>query len=156
MSTKDEQINIVDTLAKHEEAINRLYRTYADKFPDHQEFWMNLATDESKHSEWLRKLLDKAKEGTVFIDEKRFKVQAIQTSLDFILRQIADAENDKIEFKNALSVALDIERAMIEKKYFEVFEGDSVELKHVLLALAESTKEHIHRVERAWTELKQQ
>jgi hypothetical protein len=52
----------------------------------------------------------------------------------------------------ALSIALNIEQSMIERKFFETFDTDSAELKHVLHDLTASTNEHIKRVEKCWAE----
>ncbi len=52
---------------------------------------------------------------------------------------------------NALSIALYIEEALIERKFFEVIEGDSVGLKHVLLDVAAATRSHIDRVRKVWS-----
>lgn len=60
-----------------------------------------------------------------------------------------------ISLTKALSIARDIENGLIEKKFFEVFEGDPIELKQVLLDLAAATREHYNRIEKAWNEAKQ-
>jgi len=52
-----------------------------------------------------------------------------------------------MELINALSIAQQIEQAMIEKKYFEVIEGVSANVKHLLLNLTSETEEHIRRVQ---------
>jgi len=58
----------------------------------------------------------------------------------------------EISLIKALSIARDIESGLIEKKFFEVFEGDPIELKHVLLNLVAATREHYNRIEKAWKE----
>jgi rubrerythrin len=55
-----------------------------------------------------------------------------------------------ISLIKALSIARDIENGLIEKKFFEVFEGDPIELKQVLLNLAAATREHHNRIEKVW------
>ncbi|TET10801.1 MAG: hypothetical protein E3J83_00055 [Candidatus Atribacteria bacterium] len=57
-----------------------------------------------------------------------------------------------ISLIKALSIARDIENGLIEKKFFEIFEGDPIELKHVLLNLAAATREHYNRIEKVWKE----
>ena len=56
---------------------------------------------------------------------------------------------------NALSVALSIEESMIERKFFDVFETDSAELRDVLLNLAAETKRHREQVRKLRDELAQ-
>jgi hypothetical protein len=55
----------------------------------------------------------------------------------------------------AFSTALDIERALLENRYFEVFETDSAELRRTLTMLAQSTQNHLDRVHEAWRANKQ-
>ncbi|MDD5015311.1 MAG: hypothetical protein PHW73_09490 [Atribacterota bacterium] len=79
-------------------------------------------------------------------------MEAIKTSLEYVKSQIAEAQNNKISAKNALSVARDIENGLIEKKFFEVFEPDCREIKQVFLDLATATREHSNRIEKIWKE----
>jgi hypothetical protein len=113
-----------------------------------------LVREETEHATWIRNLATKSEAGSGRLDEKRFKTQAIQTSLDYIKNLTAEAPRQKIELMDALSTALDIEKGLIEKRYFEILEGDSVELKRTLEALTRSTKAHIERVQKAWAENK--
>lgn len=142
MNLEENQIKTIEALANHEEAISQLYRKYGDKFPDYEQFWLGLAEEEVLHTKWIRELRDDIEEGTVFFNEGRFNIVAIQTSLKYIKKQIVDSENQEISLPFALFLALDIENALLERKYFEIFEGDSVGLKHVLQDLAEATELH--------------
>ena len=47
---------IMEILINHEEAISKLYEAYAQKFPDHKEFWSTLSWEEKDHAEQIRKL----------------------------------------------------------------------------------------------------
>jgi len=151
---EDNQIKTIELLANHEEAISELYRKYSGKFPDYEQFWLGLAEEEVLHAKWIRELRDDIEEGTVFCNEGRFNIIGVQTSLNYIKKQIVDSENQEISLPFALFLALDIENALLERKYFEIFEGDSVGLKHVLQDLAESTEPHRDRIEKALKEEK--
>ena len=152
MNLKESQIKVIEMLARNEEAVSKLYKAYAEKFPAHKGFWSRLAEEEIGHAGWIRKLHSKVKEGSVYFNEGRFKIEAIQTSLDYLNDWLVKARKEEISLINALSLAWDIENALMERKYFEIFEGDSVELKHVLTDLADSTKNHRDRVKRALDE----
>lgn len=149
MNLKENQIKTIEALANHEEAIGELYRKYSGKFPDYEQFWLGLAEEEVLHAKWIRELRDEIEKGTVFFNDGRFNIVAIQTSLKFIKKQIVDSESQEISIIIALSLALDTEKALLERKYFEIFEGDSVRLKHVLQDLAEATEHHRDRIEQA-------
>jgi len=150
MGLKKNQIEIIELLAEHEKAISQLYKEYARKFPEQKDFWSRIAEEEIEHASWIFKLRSQAEEGSLYFKEGRFKTEAIETSLEYVKSQIAEAQNKKISAKNALSVARDLESGLIEKRFFEVFEPDCREIKQVLLDLAAATREHYNRIEKAW------
>ena len=76
----------------------------------------------------------------------------IQTSTVYVHSQIASALQHNLKLINALSIAVDIEQTMLENKFFQVFETDSIELKNVLQALEKATQEHLKKVKDFWEE----
>ncbi len=95
MSLKENQINVIEMLARNEEALSRLYRAYADKFPDYKDFWSDLADEEIEHSNWLRGLSPKIQEDSIYFNEGRFKPGAIQTFLNYLERELAEPGNKR-------------------------------------------------------------
>jgi len=152
MLLAETQLKAIKLLAEHEKAISQLYKEYARKFPEQKDFWSKIAREELEHASWIFTLCSKAKEGSLYFEEGRFKTGAIKTSLEYLKSQIAEAQNNKISAKNALSVARDLENGLIEKKFFEVFQPDCREIKQVLLDLAAATREHSNRIEKIWKE----
>jgi len=145
MLLKESQINIINLLSEHEKAIGELYGAYANKFPEHNNFWLGLVKEEMEHSGWLSNLTEKIKEGHVYFNQGRFAEEAIKTSLAEVKRQI-NKTGGELSLIEALSTSCYFETALIEKKYFEVFEGDSVELKHTLIKLSDATKNHQNKI----------
>lgn len=154
MTAEEKQVDATEMLANHEEAIGGLYKAYAKLFPDHESFWSGLAREETEHATWIRDLASKTEAGPASLEQNRFRPEAIQTSLDYIRNLTAEAPGQKIELMDALSTALDIEKALIERKYFEILQGDSEEVRRTFEALTRSTKAHIERVQKAWVEQK--
>jgi hypothetical protein len=140
----------LELLREHERALGRLYRTYAECFAGQSEFWLRLAAEEDQHAEWLGSLrlrLEDDESGRLL---DRFPTGAIEHSLVYVNKLIANAHTSGITPLRALSVALDLEQALLESRYFEVFESDSPELKRTLETLAESTHAHLAAVRNAW------
>ncbi len=50
-------IDIIKNMSKNELLVSVLYRIYADTFPEHRDFWLNISNEEVEHSKWLEKLL---------------------------------------------------------------------------------------------------
>ena len=139
-------------MARNEEAVAHLYEAYAQSFPECADFWSDLAVDELTHAEWLRSLAGRAEDAAVYINEDRFKKEAISAFGEYLRDQLARVQSQRLPLITALSVARDVERALIERRFFEVFESDSVEMKHLLHRLAESVEEHLRKVEQRWIE----
>ena len=135
-----EQSNEIELLAKNEESIGRLYQVYAERFPEYAEFWASLAVEETQHSNWIHELVEKAHEGSAYVVTGRFKEQAIETFLGYLEREIAKAKATTIPLIESLSTALYIEKSIIERKYFEVFDSDQTELTHLLGDLRSATE----------------
>ena len=145
MDTGGKKYRILQLLAENEEAIARLYRAYAEKFPRYQDFWSDLAQEEIQHSHWIQKLSSMI-DYSVEIKEDKFDMKVFQISSDYLDEKLDQAKNEKISFKDALSIALDIETGMLERGYFKVFEGDSQELKKIFHALATATEKHTNKI----------
>ena len=147
---------LISLMAENEEAISQLYRTYARTFPPYQVLWDELAQEEIQHAGWIRKLGLKAQEDlNLFITEKRFPAEAVKTFTRYVQREMERAKTGELTLKEALVATVYIEESAIEHKFFEIFESDSVELKHVLLNLYDATRKHRDKARAALAKLKQ-
>lgn len=145
MNEKDYQFYIVEQLAKNEDKLSELYALYGEKFTFMKKFWDELTEDELGHGKWVRTLEKKIEEGTVQFAENRFNKDMLEDFYKSIQLQIFEANKD-ISLVEALKNAVKIEQTMIEKKFFEVFKGDSIDLEILLLALRYSTENHLKNV----------
>jgi len=152
MPLKEKDRKIIEMLANNEEAISRLYSAYSDRFPEYKGFWSGLAADEIDHAGELRRLCEIADRGGLHIREGRFNTTAISTFSSYVKRESAPDRIKASSLINALSVAVHIEESIIENKFFEVFETDSVKFKQVLLNLADETRRHLEKVRQMWNE----
>jgi rubrerythrin len=145
MNAAQNRKNILQLMAENEEAVARLYRAYAERFPRHRDFWQELANEEIHHLQLLQRLPAR-KDPSVEINEDRFDRDVFQVSSEYLEKKLTQAVTGKISIKDALSTALDIETGMLERGYFEVFEGDSREFKRTLQALAAATEKHTNKI----------
>jgi len=150
MRRKQYQIGVLEKLAELEEATRDLYRAYANKLSDFESFWLDIAADEAKHSGWIRALQPLVENGTVDFDGDRFNVSPILSFTEYVNEEWAAAQQHGIPLIKAISIALDIEKAFLEKKLFDVVAGDSLELERVLNKLAAATREHRDMLHKVW------
>jgi rubrerythrin len=155
MEQSEEEINQLTYLIRHEETLGQLYLAFATEFPDFEGFWKGISIEEDNHARWIRALNPKIKEGKIAFDKERFATDAIQTSIDYINSQIKSIQqHHEITILSAASIGLDLEKAMIDNAWFEVFKTDAPELQKVLEALAAATKRHAEKIEKLWKEIK--
>jgi len=150
MPSEVEQIQTLGLMAAHESALAELYRAYAKKLPGYEEFFGGLAADEVLHARMVAGFADEVKRGKVQVRPGRFSSQEILSSLDFARARVAEAERGGMSLMEALSTAKDLEDALIERKYFEIFEDDGPELTRLLERLATETEAHRRKVTEAW------
>ncbi|MBN1125284.1 MAG: hypothetical protein JXA82_09765 [Sedimentisphaerales bacterium] len=141
-------------LQEHELYIARLYEAYADRFPQMADFWRELSAEEIGHANWLGKLLSDVESGSESILIERFPIAAVQTSMKYIQKQIGRVDDPEFSLLNALSIAMHLEEALIENKYFEVLDEDGEKTRQVLALLARSTQTHLEKVRKAVQQFK--
>jgi hypothetical protein len=156
MANEQDEKNIVENLARHEEAIGRLYDQYAKKFPQSAVFWNKISQEENEHAHWLRRLNTRVRDGSGHVNPDRFRPKEILASMANIEKLIDKATNSDLASVEALQQALKIEQSMLENKYFEVFGEDSPEIKQVLIFLAEATRTHCSRISDALSDQQRQ
>ena len=153
MAVVETSSELLEALKRHELAIARLYEGYAQKFPEYQDFWMELSRDEIQHADWIGELAARVEDGSDCFVVNRFPIEAVEHSIAYV-EGLANAPGQSdFLLMNAVSTALYIEKALIENKYFEVFSGDGMETKRILNALAQSTQTHYQRAHKLWREL---
>jgi hypothetical protein len=104
-----------------------LYWMYSEKFPEHEAFWITLADDERKNTEWVSSTIEKIKNGTVEYNRDRFNIEAIRTTLNFIKSQIQAAKNQPVTLQAALGNAASIEDSLAKKRFYEIIKDDNPE-----------------------------
>lgn len=133
---------LIQLLAQQEERLAQLYHQHALHFPN-GDFWKNLSVEEEIHKQWVMTLAHSSE--NIGIKEDTFRIPALKTMLDFIEETKQKSKN--FSLYQALGTSLNIEQALLEKNFFEVFETDSPSVKITFRNLAEATKAHVQRVE---------
>ena len=151
----DYQQEIIQLYIQNELALNNLYSAYAKSFPEMKDFWEHIAKEERGHAYWIEEFSKKNGDGKVYFDKDRFNTMALKRFYEYVVKQETKAGSGDLDIVNTLAIVLDIEKALLERKFFEIFEADSIEIKRLLNKLGRATEEHIKRVERKLEEEKQ-
>ncbi|MGB3342092.1 MAG: hypothetical protein WBB37_11490 [bacterium] len=143
--------DIMEILINHEEAISRLYDAYAQKFPDHKEFWATVSWEEKDHAEKIRRLSQITKKGHARFDSEKFKLSVIKISMDYVVKESARVKNEDISMRTAISVALHLENAIVDGEVYESFKGYTAEAKSFIRECAASFAEHYRAIQDMWS-----
>ena len=140
----------LEQYARHEEALSELYDAYARCFPDHAEFWNALSKEEKEHSEIFRDLGERVLSGEVVVDPAKFPADGVQWSRSYVQHRIYAAKSDRESMLGLLSVAIELERDLIESVIFEVIESYPERLKTTLTSQSEDIQRHLEMLEEMW------
>lgn len=155
LTVGDTAIYTLHLLREHEKAIGRLYAAYARRFPRDREFWLGLSQEERQHAQWVESLQARVEEDPSSLVADRFPTAAIELSLAYVNRLIENADDFHLTRTNALSIALDLERSLLEHRYFEVFTSDNPQIRQTLQLLRQCTQTHLQKVQHLWESCEQ-
>jgi rubrerythrin len=134
--------NSLEMLIRHETAIKQFYEVCADVFPEHRSFWQGMAEQEQKHSDCLQGLSSKESLRKWFINDAQFQRLALTGALEYMERQTERVRQANIGLLAALSIAGDIEEALIEKQFIRLNISGPDEIKNVMTGLVADTQRH--------------
>lgn len=121
------QISKIELVADFESAVMELYWMYSEKFPEHEAFWISMADDERRNTEWVHSTIEKIKSGAIEYNRDRFNIEAIRASLNFVKSQIQVLGSKPLTLQNALGNAAAIEDSLAKKRFYEIIKDDSSE-----------------------------
>ena len=134
-------------LRGNEMAISRLYYQYAESFPEDAGFWKEMGDQEIAHGEDIDQLRDLAAQGKLFFGKSTLRAQAVQTNIHYVNTLIEECRRGRMAKKKAYALALDLENALLERKFFDVFDfslaGNFKSIRTKLVAETESHRERI-------------
>jgi hypothetical protein len=128
-------------LMENEKAISRLYEQFAETFSHDAPFWKDLSRQEKEHARLIGELgalVRKNKIGAGIA----FSVKAVETSIKYIDILREKCRKGEITRGAAYTHAHDIERSLIEKRFFSVFRSGHPSIQKVRESLTAETEKH--------------
>jgi len=136
------QISKIELIAEYASAVMELYWVYSEKFPEHRTFWIDMADDERKNTEWVRSTIEQIRSGKIDYNRDRFNVEAIRISMNFIKTQIHAALDKPVSLQTALSNAAGIEDSLAKKKFYEIIKDDNQEARLLYQKFSADNQKH--------------
>ena len=123
-----------------------LYWIYSEKFPEHEAFWIALADDERRNTEWVHSTIAKIANGAIEYNRDRFNIEAIRTTLNFVKAQIQAAKTQMVTLQKALGNAVGIEDSLAKKKFYEIIKDDNPEGRQLYQKFINENQSHRERL----------
>ena len=149
------ELDSLELLIRHELAIKRLYELFAALFPHFNDFWQKIAGEEQQHADLLLRLQSKEPLKKWFLSDSQLKRLAITGSIQYVEAQIARIGKAKISLREALSIAKDLEDALIEKQFFKMTGSVPGEISVSVRDIVTGSRQHQKRIAEALNAEKQ-
>ena len=142
-----EQIDeLIQLLQIYELSVAELYENFAAIFPSSKKTWLAYAKEERIHSKWISALHSRLKKEKISFEQTKITVQSTRIAIDFIEKQIAKVKKSEIDLKQAVTIAVDIEKSLLESAFFNIFKLSSPKTINIQSRLVEATKIHIKKL----------
>ena len=139
----------IEGLVRIEETLCKIYRLFAERFPADRELWSRMAQEEMTHAKWVRDLSRHLEDGSVFLGKDRVAEEGIQVFLAYAEDRFKEAQAERLPFRHALDMALDLESSLLERKLYQVFKTDSEAMEQTLKDMELKIHEHAERIGKA-------
>jgi rubrerythrin len=146
-------IELVQEIIRHELNLEKMYQQFAKSHPNHRQFWSDLAREEAMHAKWITSLARHYKNGRIGSSDFKLNHQVVKTSISHLEKQTEASKNGKLSLLNAASIALDVEKSMIENKFFEIFDLADDTHAQIRAGLEKATSKHRQKLEKLFSEL---
>jgi hypothetical protein len=112
-----DESDLLSLLVGHELALARFYEVCSDVFPHRRDLWLGLAIEEHGHTETLERLRSDPDVVRWSLHESGLKPQAVRSSIAYVDTQLRRVQDGLVGALRALSIAKDLEDALVEKQF---------------------------------------
>jgi hypothetical protein len=107
------------------------------------------------HVKWIKTLAHHYRNGNIGVSDVKMNHQTLKTSISHLEKQTEASKNGQLSLLGAVSIALDIEKSMIENKFFEIFDLGDSKRRRIRAGLEKETSKHRQKLEKLFSELRQ-
>ncbi|NQT32964.1 MAG: hypothetical protein HQ594_04755 [Candidatus Omnitrophica bacterium] len=147
MDRQELRFKVIGLLCAIEQKVSDIYAVYAQKIPEHKDFWLELSGEEVDHVEMIRELGACAAFGRVDYDGEKFNVGELESTLAWLEGLYQDAQKTSPAMEGALVVSIKIERTIAESNCYQAFIPRIPGTSDFLDNMANALREHAERVE---------
>ncbi len=139
---------VLGTLKEIELLIAELYRRFAAAFAEDLELWESLSREEEGHAalaEGLRVVLEGQDVAPDALD--KIHLAALETYKKGIEYQLGRLDRGEIVRRNALFIARDLEKTLVERMYYDLIKGAGTGAAEAAIRIQAETESHFGKLE---------
>lgn len=149
MDLNSDQKELLELFVKQELLISKLYKLFAIRYAEYKDFWTEMSIEEYQHASLIQRITEYDSINNIIFSQGDLRSSALTSSMEFIEGIISEFKGNKdFPITQAVSVALQLEKALWERKVFQCFEGDSDEVRRVMDSLNLEQMIHIKKIDK--------
>ena len=155
MDLNSDQKELIDQFVKQELLICELYKLFAKRYPEYNDFWTAMAIEEHQHASLLNRMTESDSNNKILFSNGELRSSSLDSSINNLKKIIHEFKNDNnFSISQAVIIALQLEKSLWERKVFQCFEGDSDEVRKIMVSLNLEQEIHIKKIDRFASQFK--
>lgn len=140
-------VEVLEAMRGLELLVAELYRGFAVAFPEDRALWEGLVREEEGHAAALAELKAAVGRCGDRVEQAKANPAALATYRKGVEDQIGRLRKGGLFRTAALFIARDLERTLIERKYFDIVACDDAEFRSVRDRIESETRSHLGKLE---------
>ncbi|MFZ2053116.1 MAG: hypothetical protein WAU81_02855 [Candidatus Aminicenantales bacterium] len=138
---------ILDFLRDIELVVAELYRRFSHSFAQDRVIWEDLSQDEESHASMVTELKRTLlKNGSPF-EVGKINLAALKTYRQGIENHLDRLQRGELGRQNALFIARDFEKTLVEHRFYESIRSDNPEYRAIQAKIQKETELHLQKLE---------
>jgi 1,2-phenylacetyl-CoA epoxidase catalytic subunit len=138
---------ILDMLREIELIMAELYRRFSHIFVQDRVFWEDLSQDEERHAVMVTELKNTLLRNGSPFEVGKINLLALSTYRQGIKSQLSRLQRGELERQNALFIARDFEKTLIEHSFYESIRSKNPEYRAILDKILKENEFHLQKLE---------
>jgi hypothetical protein len=138
--------DMIEKLKQIELSLSKFYGMCSESFSIDKVFWHRLSEEEKSHANLLNKLHEEIKKNESEFAMGRFHYEALMTFIQGIEDVTKRLKHGEIVRKKAFTIAMDFEKSLVERHFFDVVKSENARFLSVKKSLVEASKAHYQRL----------
>lgn len=145
---------LIEALKQYELTVADLYATFAEVYPGAGAEWRRMVSEEQTHAKWVEALYAYVAKDVLSINKTAVTLPSVLTAIDYVRKLNEQVKRTPPPLLRAVSLAVDIEKSILEKAFLKVFDFRSPQARRTQERLLRETRLHLEQMSAWQAELK--